>query len=54
MLVWQIQLDFSCKSPDLRGTDVDKNIGEYSYSLKCGDDACYDTCLLSEAGCAAP
>lgn len=54
MLVWQMQLDFSCKSSDLRGIDVDKNIGEYGYSLECDDDACYDTCLLSEAGCAAP
>jgi hypothetical protein len=31
-----MQLDFSCKSSDLRGIDVDKNIGEYSYSLECG------------------
>lgn len=52
MFVWQMQLDFSCKSSDLRGIDVDKIIGEYSYSLECDDDACYDTCLLSEAGCA--
>ena len=30
MLVWQMQLDFSCKSSDLRGIDVDENIGEYA------------------------
>ena len=54
LLVWQMQLDFSCKSSDSRGIDVDKNIGEYRYSLECDDDTCYDTYLLFEAGCAAP